>query len=71
MTHFTLNVSNHPDAIVLPVPQAAIDSWDTFYCGPIESRKVAKAMADALALHHKHVRLFTLTRSSGKMIYQV
>jgi hypothetical protein len=69
--YFTLNTSNHPDALASPISEEAWRSWDTFYCGPIESLKVAKKMADVLAGTYKHVRLFSLTRDSGRLLYEI
>lgn len=70
MKRYTLQVSNHPEAGLRIPTQAATESWETKYDGPIATDAEARDAVDAFAMFYKHARLFK-GNNIGRLHYAV
>jgi hypothetical protein len=68
MTWYTLQVSNHPGAGYRIPTQAASESWEVRYDGPIATPAEARKAVDDLAKFYRNVIAFR-GREIGKLWY--
>ena len=69
-SHYTLQVSMHPDAGARIPTVAAAESWRTVYDGPIATPAEARAAVEKLAEFYTHARAFK-GKELGKIFYSV
>lgn len=67
---YTIQVSNHREAGLRIPTQAASESWETKWDGPIESAPAARRAVEDLSQFYRHVRMFG-GRYVGKVYYAV
>ena len=71
MRHYSIFVSNHPEAGKSgPATEAASKSWENAYDGPIATPAEAYEAADKLANFYRNVRVFK-GREVGKAWYAI
>jgi septal ring-binding cell division protein DamX len=71
MTLYTVQVSNHPEAGLRIPTDAAQQSWQTVYDGPIASQAEARKAVEGLSAMYRHARAFKGNRTIGRLWYAV